>query len=71
MTVRRVLEQARVDRAVAVLVLTPSDTENLEAAMLAHEMNPSGADRHEESPTRGSRAGWTRYCGTRSARRCG
>jgi Trk K+ transport system NAD-binding subunit len=29
-----------VDRAAAVLILTRSDTENLEAAMVAHELNP-------------------------------
>jgi voltage-gated potassium channel Kch len=40
MTIKRVLRQACVDRAAAVLVLTPSDTENLETAMLVHEMNP-------------------------------
>jgi hypothetical protein len=41
MTVRRTLQQARVDRARAVLVLTPNDTQNLETAMLAHEINPA------------------------------
>ena len=41
MTLKRVLLQARVDRAAAVLVLTRNDTENLEAAMVAHELNPS------------------------------
>ena len=41
MTVKRVLQQARVDRASAVLVLTPNDTENLEAAMVVHELNPT------------------------------
>ena len=41
MTVKRVLQQARVDRASAVLVLTPDDTENLEAAMVVHELNPT------------------------------
>ena len=41
MTVRRTLQQARIDRARAVLVLTPNDTQNLEAAMLAHEINPA------------------------------
>jgi Trk K+ transport system NAD-binding subunit len=40
MTVKRVLQQARVDRAAAVLVLTPNDTENLEAALVVHELNP-------------------------------
>jgi Trk K+ transport system NAD-binding subunit len=42
MTVRRVLEEAGVRHAAAVLVLTPNDTDNLEAAMLVHEMNPAG-----------------------------
>ena len=41
MTARRTLVEARVERAAAVLLLTPDDTENLEAAMLAHELNPS------------------------------
>jgi Trk K+ transport system NAD-binding subunit len=41
MTARRVLEEARVGCAAAVLVLTPGDTVNLEAAMLVHEMNPA------------------------------
>ena len=41
MTLKRVLQQARVDRAAAVLILTPNDTENLEAAMVAHELNPT------------------------------
>ena len=41
MTLKRVLQQARVDRAAAVLLLTPNDTENLEAAMVAHELNPT------------------------------
>jgi Trk K+ transport system NAD-binding subunit len=40
MTVKRVLQHARVDRAAAVLLLTPNDTENLEAAMVVHELNP-------------------------------
>jgi Trk K+ transport system NAD-binding subunit len=40
MTARRVLHEAGAHRAGAVLVLTPNDTENLEAAMLVHEMNP-------------------------------
>jgi Trk K+ transport system NAD-binding subunit len=40
MTVKRVLQQAGVERAVAVLILTPHDTQNLEAAMLVHELNP-------------------------------
>jgi voltage-gated potassium channel Kch len=41
MTLKRVLQQARVDRATAVLLLTPNDTENLEAAMVVHELNPT------------------------------
>jgi voltage-gated potassium channel Kch len=41
MTVPRVLEQAGVARAAAVMVLTPNDTTNLEAAMAAHEANPN------------------------------
>lgn len=41
MTVKWVLQDAGVDRAAAVLVLTPDDTANLEAAMLVHELNPS------------------------------
>lgn len=40
MTAKRVLQQAGVERAVAVLILTPHDTQNLEAAMLVHELNP-------------------------------
>jgi Trk K+ transport system NAD-binding subunit len=40
MTARAVLEQASVRRASAVLLLTPNDTDNLEAAMLVHEINP-------------------------------
>jgi voltage-gated potassium channel Kch len=40
MTVKRTLQQARVDRARAVMIMTPNDTHNLEAAMLAHELNP-------------------------------
>lgn len=40
MTVRWVLQEAGVDRASAVLVLTSDDTANLEAAMLVHELNP-------------------------------
>lgn len=39
MTVKRVLQDAGVDRAAAVLVLSPNDTENLEAAMAIHELN--------------------------------
>lgn len=41
MTVRWVLQEAGVDRAAAVLVLTPDDTANLETAMLVHELNPA------------------------------
>ena len=41
MTHKRVLQQAHVERAAAVVLLTPNDTENLEAAMLAHELNPT------------------------------
>jgi voltage-gated potassium channel Kch len=41
MTVKWVLQDAGVDRAAAVLVLTPDDTANLEAAMLVHELNPT------------------------------
>lgn len=40
MTVKRTLQQARVDRATAVLIMTPNDTENLEAAMIVNELNP-------------------------------
>jgi Trk K+ transport system NAD-binding subunit len=40
MTVKRTLQQARVDRAAAVLIMTPNDTQNLETAMLTHELNP-------------------------------
>jgi Trk K+ transport system NAD-binding subunit len=40
MTVKRVLLRARADRAAAVLLMTPNDTENLEAAMAVHELNP-------------------------------
>ena len=40
MTVKRVLQQARVDRATAVLIMTPNDTQNLEAAMIVNELNP-------------------------------
>lgn len=40
MTVRWVLQEAGVDRASAVLILTSDDTANLEAAMLVHELNP-------------------------------
>jgi Trk K+ transport system NAD-binding subunit len=40
MTAKRVLQQAGVERAAAVLILTPNDTHNLEAAMLVHELNP-------------------------------
>jgi Trk K+ transport system NAD-binding subunit len=41
MTLRRVLEQARVAEAAAVLLLTSRDAENLEAAMVVHELNPT------------------------------
>jgi Trk K+ transport system NAD-binding subunit len=41
MTTRSMLQQAGVDRAAAVLIMTPSDTENLEAAMLVSELNPN------------------------------
>ena len=40
MTVKRVLQQAGVQRAAIVFVLTPNDTENLEAAVVVHELNP-------------------------------
>ena len=40
MTVKRVLLLARADRAAVVLLMTPSDAENLEAAMVVHELNP-------------------------------
>jgi Trk K+ transport system NAD-binding subunit len=40
MTVKWVLQDAGIDRAAAVLLLTPNDTANLEAAMLVHELNP-------------------------------
>jgi Trk K+ transport system NAD-binding subunit len=40
MTVKRVLQQAGVQRASVVFVLTPNDTENLEAAVVVHELNP-------------------------------
>jgi voltage-gated potassium channel Kch len=41
MTVKWVLQEAGVEEASAVLVLTPNDTANLETAMLVHELNPS------------------------------
>jgi voltage-gated potassium channel Kch len=41
MTVKWVLQEAGVERASAVFVLTPDDAANLEAAMLVHELNPS------------------------------
>ena len=41
MTVKWVLQEAGVEEASAVLVLTPNDTANLEAAMLVHELNPA------------------------------
>lgn len=40
MTVKRVLQQAGIERAAAIMIMTPNDTQNLEAAMLAHELNP-------------------------------
>jgi voltage-gated potassium channel Kch len=41
MTVKWVLQDAGIERASAVLVLSSNDTANLETAMLAHELNPS------------------------------
>jgi voltage-gated potassium channel Kch len=41
MTVKWVLQEAGVERASAVFVLTPNDAANLEAAMLVHELNPA------------------------------
>ena len=41
MTVKWVLQEAGVEEASAVLVLTPNDTANLETAMLVHELNPA------------------------------
>ena len=41
MTVKWVLQEAGIERAAAVFVLTPNDTANLEAAMLVHELNPA------------------------------
>ena len=41
MTVKWVLQEAGVERASAVFVLTPDDAANLEAAMLVHELNPA------------------------------
>ena len=41
MTIKRVLQSARIERATAVLILTPNDAENLEAAMVVHELNPT------------------------------
>ena len=41
MTVKWVLQEAGVDQAAAVLVLTPDDAANLEAAMLVHDLNPA------------------------------
>ena len=41
MTVKWVLQEAGVERASAVFVLTPDDAANLEAAMLVHELNPT------------------------------
>src|SRR4051812_2414866 len=40
MTHASVLRDAGIDRAAAVMLLTGDDTTNLEAALLAHEMNP-------------------------------
>jgi voltage-gated potassium channel Kch len=40
MTVKWVLQEAGADTAAAVLILTPDDTANLEAAMIVHELNP-------------------------------
>jgi voltage-gated potassium channel Kch len=40
MTVKWVLQEAGIEAAAAVLVLTPNDTANLETAMLVHELNP-------------------------------
>jgi Trk K+ transport system NAD-binding subunit len=41
MTVKWVLQEAGVEQASAVFVLTPDDAANLEAAMLVHELNPT------------------------------
>lgn len=41
MTVKWVLQEAGIERASAVFVLTPDDTANLEAAVLVHELNPA------------------------------
>jgi voltage-gated potassium channel Kch len=41
MTVKWVLQEAGVERASVVFVLTPDDAANLEAAMLVHELNPA------------------------------
>lgn len=41
MTVKWVLQEAGVDRASAVFLLTPDDAANLEAAMLVHDLNPA------------------------------
>jgi len=40
MTLSQTLQDAGIASASAVLILTPNDTENLEAAMVAHELNP-------------------------------
>jgi len=40
MTHARTLKEAGIDRAVAVMMLTGDDTQNLEAALLARELNP-------------------------------
>lgn len=41
MTAKWVLQDANIERAHAVLILTPNDTSNLEAAMVIHELNPT------------------------------
>jgi voltage-gated potassium channel Kch len=41
MTVRWVLQEAGIDRASAVFLMTPDDAANLEAAMLVHDLNPA------------------------------
>ena len=41
MTHKRTLLEAGVESARAILILTPNDTENLEAAMVAHDLNPT------------------------------
>jgi Trk K+ transport system NAD-binding subunit len=37
---KTILQDAGIDRAAAILFMTPNDTYNLEAAMVAHEVNP-------------------------------